>query len=326
MANKFDIQKIQNHEKGWEKEWGQLLEALLLDKNHEVQDEEDDLLHWGPLGRACQGLLKSKEENKNLDDFISFVIEQYLHRVENQTLFGRYDEEKGDPIAYLCSFQYLHVCLKKFRTEHLRFLSLNETDESEDGLETSILPDPGALTPEMKIVQNKLHRLYQSLTSAMVIHCPKVGSRLYEQVGLHLYPKLSTKDEQMVRLHDDTRKNIAEIHTLSAREADSLILDKHWEDSMKLEERILELNVRLKADRYRTDENREQDRQRVLNLSKKLIFSPLSNATLEYLLQMSGENVARCLSRYIEKLPELFDGYQKIYDQIAIQEGEAEDE
>lgn len=329
MAKQFDIQKIHKHEEDWQDEWGRLLEALLLDENHKAQDEQEDLTHWGPLGRSCRMLLRMSDELPLLDDFISYVLDQYVKRVEKQTLFGQYDPEKGDPIAFLCSFTYLLAYLKKYHTEHLRYISLNEPvklkDDDDDDVDNQP-KDPQALTPEMVVVKRKLHMLFQSLNSSVIIHCPKVGSRLYEQAGLQLYPRLSTKNEEMVRLHDDTKQKIAKIHNTTETTADSKINKKHHDECAELERKINDLNLDLKTNLYRKDDSRELDRQKVLILSKKLIFAPLSNASLVELLQMPAENVARCLSRYLEKLPDLFDDYQKIYDQIAIQNGETEDE
>lgn len=325
MAKIFDIQKIQNHDPGWEEEWGRVSEALLIKDGYKPKNWEDDLSLTGPLGYVCRMLLE--DEEWRTEEFIFYVFEQYCKRVERQTLFLKYDKEKGDPIAFLCSYNYINAYLKKFRSERVGNVlaevgSGNDEENSDfDGLE-----DFKALTPEKDLIQNKMLELYDSLTSAIVINCPKAGSRLYEQAGLQLYTKLSKTHEKMVRLHDDTKHEIAEIHDTSETEADSKILDKHEHDSQIIEEKIFELNVSLKTNLYRSENKREKDKLKVVSLFQKYIFCPLLNPSLEMLLKMSADNVARCLSRYIEKLPDLCEGYQKLYDEITMLEGGFKDE
>ena len=327
MTKTFDIQKIHDHEEGWQDEWRRLLDTLLVNEDQKARNNDDDLTHWGPLGLACQALLRMKNRIHLLDDFITYVLDQYDRRVKKPSLFTRYNPEMGDPIVFLCSLEYLSNYLKKFDPSGLKVVSLYAPLEDElDEKSLKELADPTALTPQMTIFYKKLHKLYASLASSIVIRCPKPGSRMYEQAGLQLYPKLSIKNEKMVRLHDDTRQEIAEIHETTETAADSKIHKKHEDDSAKLDEKIIDLNLALKKNLYRNDDKRDQDAEKVLKLSKKLIFAPLSNASLVELLQMPAENVARSLSRYIGMLPFLFKDYQKIYDQIIIQDGETEDE
>ncbi|MGN1274273.1 MAG: hypothetical protein ACI4UF_06730 [Thermoguttaceae bacterium] len=325
MPKKFDIQKIQNHDPGWEEEWGRIAEALLIKKGYKPKDNEDDLCLTGPLGRVCKNALEN--DGWRTEEFVFFVFDQYCKRVERQTLFLNFDEEKGDPIAFLCSYSYVSAYLKKFRSERVKIVWADDDsndDEEISGIEG--MKDVKALSPEQDLMQAKMTELFDSLHQAIVINCPKFGSRLYEMAGLQLYDKLSKTHEQMVRLHDDTRHEIAEIHETSETEADSKILERHVRDSQVIEEKIFELNLSLKANHYRTVESREIDSQKVISLSQKYIFAPLLTPSLKTLLKMPADNVARCLSRYLEKLPELCESYQKIYDEITLTGGETEDE
>lgn len=326
MSNKFDIQKIQNHDPGWEEEWGRLSEALLIREGYEPQDSEDDLSLSGPLGYVCRMVLE--DEDWKTEEFVFFVFGQYCKRVERQTLFLKFDEEKGDPIAFLCSYNYVGAYLKKFRSERVKNVLLDEDDSDDEEVISGVngLEDFKALTPEKDLMRAKMAELFDTLSSKIVINCPKAGSRLYEMAGLQLYDKLSKTHDQMVRLHDDTRHEIAEIHETSETEADSKILERHERDSLVIQEKVFELNLSLKANLYRTVESREIDNRKVISLTQKYIFAPLMNPSLKMLLKMPADNVARCLSRYLEKLPELCESYQKMYDEITMTEGETEDE
>ena len=325
MAKIFDIQKIQNHDPGWEEEWGRVSEALLIKDGYKPKNLEDDLSLSGPLGYVCRMLLE--DEEWRTEEFVFYVFEQYNKRVERQTLFLKYNEEKGDPISFLCSYNYINGYLKKFRTERVgNVLAEVGSRNEEENSDFDRLEDFKVLSPEKIFIQGKMSELFDSLSKEMVINCPKPGSRLYEMTGLQLYNKLSKTHEQMVRLHDDTRHEISEIHDTSEKEADSKILERHENDSFVIQEKIFKLNLSLKANLYRTVESREKDSRKVISLTQKYIFSPLLNPSLETLLKMSADNVARCLSRYIEKLPELCEGYQKLYDEITMLEGGFKDE
>jgi len=328
MTEVFNIQKIQNLEPGWEREWHLLLESLLFDEEEAGPASfKEDYATSGPLGRLCFQLLDF-DQKWRLEDFVFFVCDQYCKRVERQTLFAKFDPEKGNPIQFLCSPKYLACYLKKFLTppEMVALPVLaqengNDADEPVSGE----LPDEKSLKPEKVIEQREMIALYKALTSAMVINCPKAGTRIYEQAGLQLYEKLSEDDKQMIRLKTDARQNVANIHEITEIKADSKICAFYDADSMEIEEEIIRLEQKLRKNRYRSDVNHDKDRQKMIHLTKKYIFSPLSNRSLEVLMQMSAENVARCLSRYLEKLPELCDGYQKKFEEILL-ETEADDE
>lgn len=325
MPKKFDIQKIQNHDPGWEEEWGRIAEALLIKKGYKPKDNEDDLCLTGPLGRVCKNALEN--DDWRTEEFVFFVFDQYCKRVERQTLFLKFDEEKGDPIAFLCSYNYICAYLKKFRSECVKNVwADDDSNDDEESSGVAGLEDFKALSPEQNLMRTKMTELFDSLHQAIVINCPKIGSRLYEMAGIQLYDKLSKTHEQMVRLHDDTMHEIAEIHETSDEEADLKILERHERDSLVIQEKIFELNLSLKANLYRSEESREKDNRKVISLSQKYIFSPLFNQSLETLLKMSADNVARCLSRYLDKLPELCESYQKMYDEITMIGGETEDE
>ena len=325
VSKNFDIQKIQNHDPGWEEEWGRVSEALLIKEGYKPKDREDDLSLTGPLGHVCRMALEN--DDWRTEEFVFFVYEQYCKRVERQTLFLKFDQEKGDPIAFLCSYNYINAYLKKFRSERVQNVWADgDSDDGEEIPGFDGLEDFKVLSPEKDMMQAKMTELFDSLSTEIVINRPKAGSRLYEMAGLQLYDKLSKTHEQMVRLHDDTMHEIAEIHETSEAEADSKILERHVRDSLVIQEKIFELNLSLKANLYRTVESREKDNRKVVSLTQKYIFSPLLNPSLEMLLKMSADNVARCLSRYIEKLPEFCKSYQKMYDEIAMTGGETEDE
>ena len=83
MSKNFDIQKIQNHDPGWEEEWGRVSEALLIKEGYKPKDREDDLSLTGPLGHVCRMALEN--DDWRTEEFVFFVYEQYCKRVERRS-------------------------------------------------------------------------------------------------------------------------------------------------------------------------------------------------------------------------------------------------
>lgn len=319
MSDVFDVQKVQNHEPGWEEEWNRIVAALLAPESKATFEQKNPKLEDGRLFQAC---MKATHHAQDTDGFFSEIFTQYVEKAHNQTLFPKFDVLKTENVLYfLCSVLYLRKLYKEFRRKsRISATYFSEQEQSvKKGKRVSDLPDLRILPmDEMAVVLEQRHAFWEleKDLDSLVISCRKSPKRIRQQAGLQLYPRLSTTDKDMLELRDSVCGDVTSIHGTSREEAETLLRNTHKNVAENLCEKIITKRNDLLEKRFKSSSKLEKCRKQLNELVFDRFFCPLQVSEVMLLLKFSEMNAAQCRSRYHREIRSLLEVYFKRFEHI----------
>lgn len=150
----------------------------------------------------------------------------------------------------------------------------------------------------------------------LVIHCPPQGTRIYQQAGLQLYPKLSQEDVEMIAIHESLRNDVAKSLEISDSEANDTVEESHRSSQVRWKRKAEKYYVSLKKDRFRKEATREQCEKQLSEITFRRYFCPIVTQEIVRLLSLPDNNASQCLKRYREELKNLLQDYDAEYQFI----------
>ena len=311
MFSEFDIQKIQNLEPGWEEAWGKIYISLLYES-----DGGD-----GPLYKFAKrhfGVSETKE-SIHVDEFVTFMEDVFLRKIEKQSLFDKYNPEEGSVLGFLCSRIFLEYHAKQFKKHKFATLTMVFSEDSnfDEDADASVFMDPKALTPQANVYRQKITNLFDAFQDNIVVHFRKSQiTREYTYAGVQLYPRLSQEDSDTKNLYEHVNTKVSNVHP--AEDPDRLLQDCHQQDSAIILQELDKYTKKINETNYHKGSKSYLDDcgQYFLNF-KKLYLYPLKIESVVFLLKTNNRNVVdKWHGEYLDALPVILQNYKEIYDKI----------
>lgn len=320
MSDVFDVQKVQNHEPGWEKEWKRITEGLLTAEGNSDFSRLED----GRLFRACR---KASRDAPDTAEFFSDMFVRYSEKAQNQTLFTSFDVQQGkNVLLFLCSVLYLRKYYKEFqRKSRIAALQFWDESTSTEGICEFSMPDPQMLPSDQLAIVREQRSALEELDRdlhALVIFCPKTKNRVRQQAGLQLYPRLSTSDEEMRKLRGTVCEDVRAARETSSETAEALIRKTHVDVMEILLQKIFKKRKKLEERRFRSESQRMNCRKQLNDLEFDRFFSPLQTAEIVFLLQVKKWDAMQRRNRYLGEIQSIFRDYFRRFEHITEQKTE----
>lgn len=324
--SRYDINKIQNHLPGWEKDWECLAEDL-IGENPEK----------GPLYQVCIQVVWGKAEMAN--ELLAETLSYFDGRIRRKTLFQDYDGSQS-PIEYLCKYHRIHNCYRTWRKKGTVEALLNPSWQkskddtkqevhvqsffsSQDGFENKMTIDPSdsqlpqAVLRELIQKEEDSKQKIERIMRSFLVDYSGRSKRIKQLTGIQLYFRLLRENEEMRNLLQDTLNSICLAQNLEEpATAEAQLRAKHADAEAVYNSQTTKNYICLKEDKFKSatrDQKRLSCLFAIAAAQAQWIFFPIASAVLAELLNMLPNTASQNLSRYCGALQE---GSLRVYTSL----------
>jgi hypothetical protein len=331
-----EIRCLQELADGWETIWDRI-SVELYGKNGN-----------GRLHDATRRY-RSNNPGVDIDDFISFIYEQYHKEVLNQTRFLTYNYEEygGDIFKFLCNSSIIGQMFTKYRRENTLIKTPTGQEAKEiinDGSfgdeETSYIANTVASPNTQAVYYDEDNTTLPTDNLVLAIPVPKSTgsfSKEYEQAGLQLYPRIDYTDMKMETLQKHVHNTVAQSDKSNTR-PNVKIQREHQFAKERIDEEMDKLREQFYD--YKKQKKRNIDSKLEKNIKRKIdkkhlqaIYRPLNAEQIIELLVISRANADKILSRYYKILTDILplqeetkEQFRPSFDLVFKNEGEKNDD
>lgn len=260
----------------------------------------------------------------DVDDFVSWILETYGRRAARGTLLASFDPSRAAVEDFLCSRNLLRKkALRFLERRALRFQRGRLKSNDGAAIAAGERPPPAAqeLSREfyghVALIELRLSDLPLQLSA----RDRKKPTRVAQQAGLQLYPRVDWGKEEYVLLHE----HLATVVHSAPASADpyATLVQVHKTASQYWQMRILDVQDRI----YNQGRGvSERARERLENRRAKRFFNknfqPLKVPVLVELLRISPNDAAAQRRRYRQALPKLLAGL-RVHHEVLTEQREA---
>ncbi|MDR3198412.1 MAG: hypothetical protein LBU34_11145 [Planctomycetaceae bacterium] len=309
-----EIRCLQELTDGWKTIWDKISVELLIGKNGN--------------GRLHNATWRFRSDNPrvDLDDFISFIYEQYYKDVLTQTRFINYDYDKygGDVFAYLCDpfiirQMFLHYKKKNTlittpSTKGLNLYNIRYDNQvtGKDSTEKSFIEsiDDKSHSEPYSDESNPLQVL--SKEKWVLTISPTAKGTFYSKdihAGLQLYLRIDYADKNMLKLQEDIHKSVTNADK-SNNKPQAKIEREHKAAAKRIDETINTISDKLfdiKRQKVRNvNVTVEKDMKRkIAKCRLQEIYRPLDAMQIVDLLGVNRTNADQTIKRYYELVTDI---------------------
>ena len=317
------IERIRNRSPGWEEDWRQLC-VLLLGHDAEsgalVRAVKALPVTWPTARRSADFEDGGRREGTERDDFIAEKIGQYHRRAHAGTLLVGYDPTLGDVVAFLTSRQMLYCDANRFLSilphrkpkEERIVVSLDEVAEPDEKGGHAQWTDAATQREFEDLIGRIQGELQKNIEKAKRI------TRIVEQAGIQLYPRLDWSRSAMAPL----REHLSNTLRSSVQGGDPLetLQRAHEAAKQRFARRLDKLAARVdNSGKGVSRRKRELLEERISRVRFERFLLPISHRTLTKLLGITTPDAAQRRSRYRRSVPDLLPGVRADYEALTRQ-------